>query len=271
VTDETPLAHDDLGTGRPVVLLHAGIADRRMWRAQVSALRDGGHRAIAVDLTGYGDSAIPARPFAHHDRVVDLLDRLGIGRAVVVGCSFGGRVALDLALAHPDRVDGLALFGAVVGGHAWSAEMRETWDRLTGDPQPDDIAATAAAEVRFWVVGPGRRPDDVDAELRAFALELDRRALAAEVGLKTAEVRELDPPAIDRLAEIAAPTLVAAGADDVLDIRTLADRLAADIPHACRLPDVPDAAHLLPLERPATVNTALLAFLKALPAQSPQT
>ncbi len=258
------LAYDDRpgeGDGLPVVLLHAGIADRRMWRAQVPALQAHGHRTITVDLPGYGESPVPAGPFSHHDAVVALLDRLGIAPAVVVGCSFGGRVALDLALTHPGRVAALALFGTAVGGHRWSAETDQLWDQLTGDPDPDDLDAVAAAEIRFWVVGPHRDPADVHPDLLAFALELDRRALAAEARLDTAEVRELDPPAIGRLAEIAVPALVGAGAHDVGDIRALADRLATEMPRATRLPDVPHAAHLLPLEQPEPVNAALLAFL----------
>jgi pimeloyl-ACP methyl ester carboxylesterase len=150
--DSTPLAHDDGGTGPAVMLLHAGIADRRMWRGQVPALQAAGYRTITPDLTGYGESTLPDAPFAHHDRVVDLLDHLGIAHATVVGCSFGGRVTLDLTLAHPDRVDGLALFGAAVGGHTWSPELDEVWERVTGNPDSDDVPAVAAAEVRFWVV-----------------------------------------------------------------------------------------------------------------------
>ena len=99
----------------------------------------------------------------------------------------------------------LALFGTAVSGHRWSAATDQLSDRLTGDPDPADLDAVAAAEVRFRVVGPHRDPADVHPDLLAFALELDRRALAAEAQLDTAEVRELDPPAIGRLAEIAGP------------------------------------------------------------------
>ncbi|HEX7746309.1 MAG TPA: alpha/beta fold hydrolase, partial [Micromonosporaceae bacterium] len=77
----TMLAYDDTDAtegasetgGRPVVLLHAGIADRRMWRHQVAALAHR-HRVLAPDLSGYGESALPAGPFAHHDDVVGLID-----------------------------------------------------------------------------------------------------------------------------------------------------------------------------------------------------
>lgn len=254
------LAYDEAGEGSPVVLLHAGIADRRMWRGQLPALA-ARHRVIAVDLRGYGDSELPPAPFAHHDDVVGLLDALGIDRAALVGCSFGGRVAVDTALAYPDRISALALFGAPVSGNEWTEETEQLWDDLVGEVDPEDFDAAAAAEVRFWVVGPGRRPEDVDPEFVRFAEEMDRRALAAEQALSAVEVGELDPPAIGRLGELRMPVLVGAGAADLPDILRLADRIAAEAPNGVRLPDVPDAAHLLPLERPEPVNAALLDFL----------
>ncbi|MEH0935955.1 alpha/beta fold hydrolase [Micromonospora psammae] len=254
------LAYDERGAGSPVVLLHAGIADRRMWREQLPQLAER-HRVIAVDLRGYGDSELPSTPFAHHDDVVALLDALDIERAALVGCSFGGAVAVDTALTHPDRVSALALLGTAVSGHEWSEETEELWERLVGEVDPEDFTASAAGEVRFWVVGPGRRPEDVDGELIAFAEAMDQRALAAERALSAVDVADLDPPAIERLGELRMPVLVTAGAADVPDITRLADRIAAEAPGAVRLPDVPDAAHLLPLERPGPVNAALLDFL----------
>ncbi|MCI4062956.1 alpha/beta hydrolase [Micromonospora sp. R77] len=254
------LAYDEAGSGSPVVLLHAGIADRRMWRAQVPALATR-HRVVALDLRGYGDSELPPADFAHHDDVVGLLDALDIGRAALVGCSFGGKVAVDTALAHPDRVSALALLGSPVSGNQWSEETEQLWDTLVGEVDPEDFTASAAGEVRFWVVGPHRRPEDVDPELIRFAEEMDRRALAAELALSAVEAGELDPPAIDRLGELRMPVLATAGAADVPDISRLADRIAAEAPHGIRLPDVPDAGHLLPLERPEPVNAALLDFL----------
>ncbi|WBB66207.1 alpha/beta hydrolase [Micromonospora sp. WMMD812] len=254
------LAYDDVGTGSPVVLLHAGIADRRMWRGQVDALA-ARHRVIVPDLRGYGDSELPPTPFAHHDDVAGLLEALGLPQVALVGCSFGGKVAVDTALAYPDRVSALALLGAPVSGHEWSEETEQLWEDLVGDVDPEDFAATAAGEVRFWVVGPTRKPEDVDPELIRFAEEMDQRALAAEVALSAVEVGELDPPAVDRLVELRMPVLVGSGADDLPDIRRLADRIAAEAPHGVRMPDVPDAAHLAPLERPEPVTSALLNFL----------
>ncbi|MFI7603804.1 alpha/beta fold hydrolase [Micromonospora sp. NPDC049366] len=254
------LAYDDAGTGSPVVLLHAGIADRRMWRGVVDALATT-HRVIAVDLRGHGESELPPAPFAHHDDVVGLLDALDLPHAALVGCSFGGKVAVDAALAHPGRISALALFGAPVSGNEWSEETEQLWEELVGEVDPEDFPATAAGEVRFWVVGPSRQPADVDPELIRFAEEMDQRALAAELALSAVDADELDPPAIERLGELSMPVAACSGVHDVPDLHRLADRIAAEAPHGVRLPDIADAAHLAPLERPAPVAAALLTFL----------
>ncbi|MEV4759116.1 alpha/beta hydrolase [Micromonospora sp. NPDC049559] len=254
------LAYDDTGAGSPVVLVHAGIADRRMWREQIGPLA-AHHRVVTLDLRGYGDSDLPTGTFAQHDDVAGLLDALGIERAALVGCSVGGAVAIDVALAHPHRVSALVLLGTTVSGHEWSDETNDLWEKVIGDVDAGDLDATAAADVRFWVVGPDRQPTDVDPALLDFAREMDRRTLAAEATADNFAMLRLDPPAIGRLGEIRVPVLVGAGAADVPDISRLADQIAAEVPVATRLPDVPDAGHLLPLERPASVNDALLTFL----------
>jgi 3-oxoadipate enol-lactonase len=259
--DGVPLAYDDVGHGAVVVvLLHAGIADRRMWRHQVAALHER-YRVLNVDLPGYGESGLPPEGYANHDAMVGLLTELGVGQAAVVGCSFGGAVAIDTALAYPGRVGALVLFGTAVSEHRWSAEFRQLQQSVFGDVGEDDLDAVSRAEVNLWVVGSERAPDDLDRDFLAFALELDRSALAAEAALDRVSVRTLAPTAVGRLGEIAVPTLVAVGAADVAEIRRLADRIAAEAPRARRLPDVPGAAHLLSLERPDVVNPSLLAFL----------
>lgn len=261
----TALAYDDTGrptggAGRPVVLLHAGIADRRMWRHQIAALAHH-HRVLALDLPGYGESALPQRPFSFFDTVIGFLGALDIDRAALIGCSSGGATAIDTALAHPDRVTALALFGTAVSGHRLSEEAHALWESTVGAVAGEDLDAMADAEVRFWVVGPHRDPTHVDPALLDFARGMGRRALAAEQALDKATINPLDPPAVERLGELRMPVLVGVGAFDVPDFRRLADRVAASVPGAVRLPDIPDAAHLAPLEQPRPVTAALLDFL----------
>src|SRR5262245_1533030 len=109
--------------GAPLLLLHAGVADRRMWEPILPRLeRD--RRVLAPDLRGYGERPLPQGPFSHVDDLVELLDAQRVRRAAVVGASFGGGVALDLALEHQDRVAALVLAAPALAGWDWSQETR---------------------------------------------------------------------------------------------------------------------------------------------------
>jgi pimeloyl-ACP methyl ester carboxylesterase len=99
-----------------VLLLHAGIADRRMWESQVAALEAAGHSVLAPDLPGFGDAPLEPGTIAYVDHAVSLLER----PAHIVGCSFGGRIALELAVVRADLVEHLVLIGAGLGSWEWS-------------------------------------------------------------------------------------------------------------------------------------------------------
>jgi 3-oxoadipate enol-lactonase len=103
------LPHDELGRGPAVVLLHAGIADRRMWTEHLEPLAAAGRRAVAVDLPGFGDAALRPGLQAPWLDVLETMDALAVDRAALVGCSFGGAVALVTAVIARDRVSALVL------------------------------------------------------------------------------------------------------------------------------------------------------------------
>ncbi len=114
--------YEDTGDGPALVMLHAGIADLRMWDAQVPAFSQT-HRVIRYDLRGFGRTAKPTSAFSHRDDLAGLLRQRGIGSAVVVGASFGGRVAIEFALEYPDMVEALVLVGSALGGYPFSKEL----------------------------------------------------------------------------------------------------------------------------------------------------
>ncbi len=112
------LPHGEHGDGDAVLLLHAGIADRRMWDEHLEPLAAAGYRGVAVDLPGFGEAALEQGPVAHWEDVVETMDALGIERAALVGNSFGGAVALRVAALHPERITALLLFSA--SSRSWS-------------------------------------------------------------------------------------------------------------------------------------------------------
>ena len=250
------IAYEAHGDGSAVLLVHEGVADRRMWRGQVPVLARE-HRVVAVDLRGFGETPHASGPFSHVDDLREVLDETGIDRATVVGGSLGAKVALELARTHPERVEGLVLCPPVLPGWEWSERVRRGWQEGQEAFEAGDLDRATEVDVQLWVVGPRRDPDAVDAEVRDLVRTMQRRAF---------ELPEPDPPpepAPDpavRLADVRAPTLVVVGDEDVEDFLAMADTVAAGIPGARKVV-VEGAAHVVALEKPEEFNRALLDFL----------
>ncbi|HWN22738.1 MAG TPA: alpha/beta hydrolase [Gaiellaceae bacterium] len=235
-----------------VLLLHAGIADHRMWAPQVDVLESAGHRVVAPDLPGYGDAALEPGEVSY----VEVAASHASGPTAVVGCSFGGRVALELASRRPELVDRLVLVGAGLGSWDWSEATQADFAEEEELIERGDLAGAAAQQARMWLA-PGAEPA-VRELTEAMTLRSYEQQLPME---ELARATWPEPPAAERLAEIAAPTLVVVGAEDVDDIRAMAAHLAAQIPGA-RLEQIDGAGHLPSLERPDELNRLLLDFLR---------
>lgn len=274
-----PMAKPAGSDDRPaVVLVHAGVADRRMWEHQFRALA-AEHRVIRYDWRGHGESRDPGPETCHHEDLLAVLDALEVRRAVLVGCSMGGAYAVEAALAAPHRVAGLALICSGLSGHRWPDDMlaqaRERVhssvpaERLAryragtaGHVDPADVLAMARAHTLWQVAGPDRGRADLAEEVWEAAVEMCRLVFHRMwTGPRTTE-RLLDPPAAGRLREIEVPTLVVNGLSDVAGIQAVSALLAEGIAGARRL-DLPDTGHLAPLERPSEVTDALTAFMKS--------
>jgi pimeloyl-ACP methyl ester carboxylesterase len=246
------------GSGFPVVLLHAGVADSRMWEPQLAGLGDQ-FDIIAPDMRGFGKSELPAGPWSPTADLLALMDALAVREAPhIVGCSIGGGVAIDFALEHPDRVSKLVLVGATVIGLNLGEENDPIEADVRAAEETGDLNAVNEAEMRLWLVGPGRAPDRVDEKLRELFLDMNGIALRSD--FESAPRRPLLPQAPRRMGEIKAPTLVVVGDHDLPDIHKHAAALMRGIPGA-RKAVIHDAAHLPSLEHPEEFNALLLNFL----------
>ncbi|MGH2544282.1 MAG: alpha/beta fold hydrolase [Ardenticatenaceae bacterium] len=255
-----PLYYDESGNGPALLLLHAGVADSRMWDAQVAPLAEQ-FQVIRCDLRGHGRSPLPDGLFAYHDDVRLLLDALASERVWLVGASFGARVAVDLCLAYPERVKGMILVSAAISGWEPSGEVElfsEQEDALLGAGK---LAEAVQLNVEMWVDGPYRSSDGVDPALRSKVAEMQARNFAQPFPPNVA-LRALDPPAIERLMEIRVPLLVVSGALDVAAFRELSETIAAQVPNA-RHVVIPKAAHLPSMEAPALFNELVAEFISA--------
>ncbi len=237
--------------------MHAAVGDRGLWDPQFDVFAER-FRVVRYDLRGFGDSPLPGVPFSHADDLLALLDELGIERAALVGNSFGGRVALDFALAAGERVTALVLVAADLGGHERSTELATFGAEEDALLDAGKLEDAVELNLRTWL-------GDVEPNVRERVGAMQRHAfevlLAAYAGEPYPEpVGWVEPPAAERLGEIAAPTLVLVGDEDLPDFRAIAERLAADIPRAKRAV-IDGAKHLPGIERREELNRLVLDFL----------
>jgi pimeloyl-ACP methyl ester carboxylesterase len=255
------IAFDDEGSGPPVALVHAGVADRRMWSDLTATLRDR-HRVIRHDVRGVGESLPPGGPWSHHTDLLGLLDELLITRAHLVGASMGAGIAVEAALARPGTVASLVLVapgGALFDGAP--ASFRPIWAAEVEALDRGDLDTAVEINLRAWVDGPQRSADAVDPGVRAFVGRMQREAFELpQWDPDQAPEHELAPPASARLAELGCPVLVVTGELDDPAILDVSERIAATAPRA-RLVVVPGVGHMLSLEQPAVFADLLSAFL----------
>ena len=233
----------------PVILLHAGVADRRMWDPLWSALaaeRD----VVRLDLRGYGEStARPRGMLSPVDDVLDTLAEVGIDRSHLVGASFGAAVAVEAALTRPQQVASLLLSppgGSLIA--ELTPDLRAFIETETAALARGDLDAAVEVTLTCWVDGRGRDAGDVDPAVRDLVRLMQRRAFDVTADWDDIEDRELDPAPLDRLTEIRVPTLVLVGSLDLEAIHAAAQQVANGIAGA-RLLTWPNTAHLPSMER----------------------
>jgi 3-oxoadipate enol-lactonase len=259
-TAQVELHYEVAGEGPPVVLVHAGIADSRMWEPQWTSFPPV-HRTVRFDVRGFGESPLPRGSFSHGRDLVDLIDSLSLAPVALVGVSLGGAVALDVTVARPELVSALVLVGSGLRGHEFSAETEAGWAEEEEAFERGDLDAAVETNLRMWVDGPRRSPEEVDPDLRRRVGEMQRRAFELEQsadGEPTLEVLAPDYP--ERLGEIAVPTLILVGELDRPEMHEIADRLETGIPNARRA-TIEATAHVPSMERPREFDELVLGFL----------
>lgn len=259
------LAYDITGEagGRDVFLIHAGVTDRRSWHHVIERLRPR-HRCGAYDMRGFGETTYePEDGWSPVGDAVAVLDAAGLERPIVVACSMGGQVAIDLALAYPERVGALVLIGSAARGAPFpDSEDRselELVERLDAAEAAGDLDEVNRLEAWYWLDGPSAPEGRVGGAARELFLDMNARALRAPERGEEAEL----PPAWPRLGEIAVPALVMVGRLDERGLQEVDEQAAGIIP-AARFRALEGVAHLPHLEGDPATLAAIEGFVESL-------
>ncbi len=243
------LYYERTGNGNPIIWLHAGFLDRRMWE------RPFGHFARSYDLIrydqrGYGLSDPAEVDYIESRDLCFLMDHLGLGSAYLVGSAMGGRIALDFAADYPNRTDGVVVIAPSVAGYRpASPEEDAMWEEI--DQREEAVEALAAtpgpaaiaAKLDLWA-------PLVDAETRARLGTIAAENRDKALGRTSPHRKQTLPATMDRLWAVLAPVLILTGDQDFPVYRTVADTLAEKLPNG-QHKIVEGADHMVSLSKPA--------------------
>jgi 3-oxoadipate enol-lactonase len=255
--NNTRFYYEIAGEGHPVVLVHAGIADSRMWDDQFAVFAQH-YKVLRYDRRGFGATPMVAGAYSHHQDLYALLKHLDFERAYFIGCSQGAKTVVDFTLEHPEMAGALVLVSPSLSGFAFEGEPPRQIQQLEEAENAGDLDLVNELEMQIWVDGRYRTKEQVDPLVRARVGEMNLIALKTPEGL--GDEQELFPPAADRLAEITSPALVITG--DLDTPRTLAgaDFIVEHVAGAQKA-SLTGCAHMPNMEKVEAFDQLVLSFL----------
>lgn len=238
------------GDGSAVVLVHGYALDTRMWDEQIPALADTA-TVVRYDARGFGRSTRDAdTPYSHAEDLWHLLDHLGIGEALLVGLSMGGRTVVEATLAAPHRVRALVLLDALLEGVPWDPASENDSKEVGRELRAGGVEAARAALLRHGFFAPAQRDPEVARRIAEIVGDY------SGVNWTTPDPHLPHPPSLELLETITAPTTVIFGELDVPCFIEMSKTLADRIPDARRV-EIPDVGHMSNMEAPEAVNALL--------------
>ena len=253
------LAYEVAGSGHPLLLIHAAVADMRMWESEFAFFAQS-YRVIRYDTRGFGQTTSADGPCSDMHDIADLLQHLGVTRTAVVGLSNGGRLAIDFTLAHPELVDALVAVAPGISGHegpATEVKLRifAEYERLKTLQDRADLTNLA---VHVWCDGPMQPEGRAATQVRDRVREMITNN--ARLHLEQLQRQPLAPPAEQRLGEIQVPTLGIVGDLDFSDALEAIAFLTAQVQGAQQV-IFPNTAHMVNMEQPERFQQVVAAFL----------
>lgn len=261
ITDSLRVAPDEhlyyevRGAGEPVVLIHGGFGDRRMWDDQFDVLARE-FRVVRYDHRGFGRSTPPDTTYSPARDLELLLDHLDIDSAHVVGNSLGGSLAIAFALLHPERVRSLTVVAAGADGYEYPQAEIDSIMAVVEAMQ----AGRSEEALQRWLANPMLAVANTMPGVRERVQRMVRDNARIWTMAAWPEER-VDPPASRRLGELDVPTLIVVGDRDAASVRLFADSTAQAIRGAERVV-MEGTDHLPQMERPEEFNRVLIDFLR---------
>jgi pimeloyl-ACP methyl ester carboxylesterase len=249
--DNGKIFYESAGKGPALVFLHDGLVHREVWQEQFSHFA-GEYRVVRYDRRGYGNSSPAQGTYSSLDDLDRLFTALGIDKACLIGMSAGGALAIDFTLIHPDRVSGLVLVGAVVGGFPYTKHFLGRGGHLPPNLETDEETRAYYARQDPYTIHPANE---------AVRKQVARLVEANPIkGDRSPTPPRFAKPSYRRLGEIKVPAYVLVGEFDIPDVHAHAGAIQAGIVDSNR-DIIPGAGHLVPIEQPERFNAALEFFL----------
>lgn len=258
----TKIYYEVAGEGQPLLMVHAGIANKSMWDDQFAFFARK-YRVARYDMRGFGQSLPVADDYQRHEDIRALLDFLKIDHAYLMGCSMGGGACMNFALDYPDRADALIMVGSAPVGYAYDDWAPSPLDEeMEAAYQKGDLERVDEVGMQIFVDGKGRKADQVNPAFRKKVYDMNMIALRNERLMG----KDVPPPtpAAKRIAELHLPVLIVMGDLDEDYIARAADFMATNIPGAQKIV-MAGTAHLPNMEFPNEFNAHVQAFLDGLP------
>jgi len=259
------LYYEVAGVGKPVLFIHAGVADCTMWDDQFNFFSQF-FRVIRYDARGFGKSQTEITEFSNRQDIIDLFNHLQVDKACIIGISRGGQIAIDFTLEHPERAFALITVAPGISGFEYQPEESEEFrhefelftrmDELWENKAFDELADL---QVHVWADGPSQPVGRASPEVRDYMHKTIRANLTRQDGVATP--LPLNPFAANRLEEIKVPALVMVGEYDTINALAVADKLEKELPKARKFV-FPGTAHMIPMEQGSRFNEIVLSFLQ---------
>ena len=255
------LYYEVAGHGEPLVLIHGNAGDRRHWDHQIAALSDR-FTVIRYDVRGFGQSSLPilGRSYSDYDDLRQLLDHLNVTRAHVAGWSMGSGIAIDFALAYPERTSSLISVGPWVNGY--SSPSANSMFADVGLVVSELVENGPGSGADAWMKAPFfaatiRNPSAGD-EFHRIAEDYSWWAL-----MNASPLQSLEPAAVGHLYSIQVPTLILTAEHDIPACLEIADLLERRVSGAQKVV-MTGTGHLLHMEKPDEFNAHVVRFLEGI-------